>query len=149
MGVAYSGGDNSLAGVVLLIISLAISWLFIYSAVRAAVGHALDRVKPRLLAEAHTTPLGVEFAVSNIGTAPAFAVSVGWADRPIGQPLAWTPMLAVNGRLEWTLAAQPVPDETQSVRRLSIGWSTGLVPSEGRRSELRAVLVPSRLDILR
>src|SRR5271157_1831483 len=112
--------DAGLSAVILLILSVAFSWLVIYTAVRAAVGHALDRLKPRLVAEALTTPQGVDFVVTNVGTAAAFDVSARWSGRPAGEPLARTPMLGLNARLEWTLAAEPVPDEAQSVRTLRL-----------------------------
>ena len=131
---------------ILLLIELVGFWLIIYTAVRAAVGHALDRVKPRLVAEARTTPEGVHFVVTNTGTAPAFDGFVRWSARPTGEALAYTPMLGLNGRLEWAVPAEAVADETQSVRKLELDWTGGLDPSAGRQSTTRAVLVPSRLD---
>ena len=137
--------DNSANVTLWLLISLAVSWLIIYTAVRAAVGHALDRVKPRFVAEAHTTPEGVQFIVSNEGSGPAFDLSVRWSGRPASEALARVRMFARNGRLQWTLAAEPAPDDTESVGRLIVEWSTGLDPSSGRNSVALAVLVPSRL----
>lgn len=141
--------DSNWTFVVWLILSLLVSWLLIYTAVRAGVGHALDRVQPRLIAEAHTTLNGVEFVVCNVGTGPAFDVSVWWSDRPTGEALARTPMLGQNGKLEWTLAAEPIPDETQSVRRLKLDWGIGSNQPDERRHSTLAVLVPARLDAAR
>ena len=129
----------------LLLVSLLLSWLLIYTAVRAAVGHALDRVKPRLMAEAHTTAEGVQFVVSNTGSGSAFDVAVRWSSRPTGEVLARTQMLGLNGRLEWTLAIAPIPNETQSIRTVTADWANGVDPSAGRQFRLLAVLVPSQL----
>jgi hypothetical protein len=137
--------DSSGQAFLWVLISLVVSWLIIYTAVRAAVGHALDRVKPRFVAEAHTIPEGVQFIVSNEGSGPAFDLSVRWYGRPASEALARVPMFAPNGRLQWTLAAEPVSDDTESVARLTVAWSTGLDPSSGRDSVVLAVLVPSRL----
>lgn len=138
-----SGGS---AGFVFwFIFSLVVAWLVIYTAVRLAVGHALDRTQPRLLAEAYATANGVQFAVTNVGTGPAFDLSVRWHGTRIGEPLASTPMLGVNRRLEWTISVGPVPGETQIVRRLELSWAMGLYPDSIRPSATCAVLVPSRL----
>lgn len=136
--------DNG-ASAALFLVSLLVSWLVIYTAVRAAVGHALDRAKPRLMAEAHTTAEGVQFVVSNTGTGSAFDVAVRWPNRPTGEVLARTQLLGPNGRLEWTLAIAPIPNETQSVRTLAVDWANGVDPSAGRQIGLLAVLVPSQL----
>ena len=80
MYTAQNDLSNDLSFVFWLLVSLAISWLLIYTAVRTGVGHALDRVEPRLVAETNITLLGVEFVVSNIGLGPAFDVSVRWLD---------------------------------------------------------------------
>jgi hypothetical protein len=137
--------DSSGQAFVWVLISLVVSWVIIYTAVRAAVGHALDRVKPRFVAEAHATPEGVQFIVSNEGSGPAFDLSVRWYERPASEALARVPMFARNGRLQWTLAAEPVSDDTESVARLIVAWSTGPDPSSGRDFVVLAVLVPSRL----
>ena len=144
----YTTGNDS-TWLVWLLISLLVSWLIIYTAVRTGVGHALDRVEPRLVAETHITATGVEFVVSNLGLGPAFDVSARWLDRPTGEALARTPLLGRNGTLEWTVVAAPVPDERQSVLKLKVDWGTTLDPSPGRHSTTLAVLVPSRLDAMR
>jgi hypothetical protein len=136
--------DNG-TSVVLLLFSLLLSWLVIYTAVRAAVGHALDRAKPRLIAEAHASAESVQFVVSNIGSGSAFDVAVRWSNRPTGEVLARTQMLGINGRLEWGLARAPIPNETQSVRTLTVDWAIGVDPAAGRQVALLAVLVPSQL----
>jgi hypothetical protein len=139
-----STGDGGTAAL-WVILSLVVSWLVIYTAVRTATGHALDRTQPRLVAEAHTTPEGVDFVITNLGTGPAFSVSVWWSDDPAKSILARTPLLAVNGKLEWTLHAEPIPAETRLVRSLQLDWGVGIDASWGRRSGRREVLVPSRL----
>jgi hypothetical protein len=144
MDVTYSNGDAALTGVLFLIISLIVTWLIIYSAVRAAVGHALDRTKPRFVAEATTNSDGVKFAVTNVGSAPAADLVVKWLDKPHGEPIARTSWLGVNATLEWSLAATPVPDETSAVRGLVLDWSRD--PDLGRASVSCFVLVPSRLN---
>ncbi len=160
MGVSYSG-DAGITAVLFLLISLAVTWLIIYSAVRAATGHALDRMKPRFVAGATTTDEGVRFVVSNVGSAPAVDLVVRWLDRPAGEPLARTPLLGVNATLEWTLAPAPAPapapaaaptpapaptpaqDETMAIRRLRLDWTRDSDP--GREFIYCTVLVPSRL----
>jgi hypothetical protein len=136
---------DSGASAVLLLVSILLSWLVIYTAVRAGVGHALDRSKPRLTAEAHATTDAVHFSVSNVGTGSAFNVAVRWSNRPTGEVLARTQMLGLNGRLEWTLAIAPIPDEAESIRTLTVDWANGVDPSIGRQLRLLAVLVPSQL----
>lgn len=137
--------DNSVSVAVYLMFTLILSWVVIYTAVSAGVGHAMDRIKPRLLAEGHITPEGVQFTVVNVGTGPAFDLSVRWSGNPTGEPLARTPMLGVNGRLEWTLPLGHEPDESQAVRRLRLEWGDGSDQAARRESSTRAVLVPSRL----
>jgi hypothetical protein len=136
-------GGEALVWLIVLVAGL---WLIVYTAVRAAVGHALDRVKPRLLAEARTTDEGVDFTITNASTAPAFDVSVRWRGGREEDALAHAPMLGLNGRLEWTLPAEPVPGEVQKIRVLELDWVSGLDPAAPRESTRRAVLVPSRLD---
>jgi hypothetical protein len=148
--VSYGGSSSDWLTVLLwLLISLAVSWLIIYTAVRAATGHALDRSKPRLVAETHTTPEGVHFVISNIGSAPAVNVAVRWSDRPAGAVLAQTQLLGPSGKLEWAIAAGPIPGETESLHTLKVDWSSTPDPSFGRSSTSLVVLVPSRLDTLR
>ena len=148
MEVNYGGGGSGLDAwiyfLLFLFISLAITWLIIYTAVRAAVGHALDRMKPHFVAEATAAPDGVQFVVSNVGSAPAVDLVVRWLDQPLGEPIARAPFLGVNARLEWTLAAAQVPGETGSIRRLRLQWSRD--PDLGIESVTCAVLVPSRLN---
>ncbi len=141
----YAGGNGSGDARVLFIISLVIAWLIIYTAVRAAVGHALDRTNPRLVAEATATPDGVHFAILNAGTAPAVDVAVRWFDAPADAILARTPLLCIDARFEWSVPAPSVPGETTSVRKLTLEWARDTDPP-GRRSTTCAVLVPSRLD---
>jgi len=137
---------DSGGAVLWLILLLVVFWLLMYTAVRAAVGHALDRIRPRLGAEARTVPEGVAFSVTNRGTAPAIDLFVRWAGDPAESVLAHTPLLAVDDRLEWTIAAEPIPDETQVVRNLMLDWAVGVdASSSGRTSSRRAVLVPSRM----
>jgi hypothetical protein len=136
---------NSTDAGVWLLISVVVFWLLIYSAVRAAVGHALDRVKPRLVAETETTDLGVAFVLRNIGTASAFDVSVAWDGNQTGDVLARAPLLGIDRRLEWTIAAGPVANETASVRRIKVEWATGMESPANRHSRVLAVLVPSRI----
>jgi hypothetical protein len=137
--------DNSGLAVVWLVLSLVVLWLIIYSAVRAAVAHALDRSKPRLVAQAYTTPEGVQFVVSNIGTGAAFDVSVRWTGRPAAEALARIPLLGRNGTLEWTLLVELRPDDLYSVGLLTAAWSPGLDPAAIREYANLAVLVPSRV----
>lgn len=137
--------DNNASAAAYLVVALIVSWLLIYTAVSAGVGHALDRMRPRLLAEAHATPDGVRFVVVNVGTGPAFDLSVRWSENRAGDPLARTPMLGVNGRLEWSVPVGPGSDENQTIRRLWLDWCDSLDPSAGRASSTRAVLVPSTL----
>ena len=147
MEVNYGGGSGAEAWVYFLLflfISLAITWLIIYTAVRAAVGHALDRMKPHMVAEATATPDGVQFVVTNVGSAPAVDLVVRWLDQPLGEPIARTPFLGVNARFEWTLAVADVPGETDSIRRLSVQWSRD--PDPGNETVKCAVFVPSRLN---
>jgi hypothetical protein len=132
----------------MLVVMLVGFWLIIYTAVRAAVGHALDRVNPCLVAEARTTQEGVDFVVTNTGTAPALDLFVRWSARPTGEALTYTPTLGLGGRLEWTIAAESVEDESQSVRKLELDWAAAN-GSGSRHSTTRAVLVPSRLDTAR
>ena len=140
-----STGDGGTAAL-WLILSLVVSWLVIYTAVRVAVGHALERSQPLLVAEARATPAGVEFVITNSGTSSAIDLSVRWSGAPKTEILAHAPLLAVNGRLEWTVAVEPIPNETQLVRTLLIDWAVEVDPSSSvRQSSRRAVLVPSRL----
>jgi hypothetical protein len=83
--------------------------------------------------------------VSNVGTGSAFNVAVRWSNRPTGEVLARTQMLGLNGRLEWTLAIAPIPNEAESIRTLTVDWANGVDPSTGRQLRLLAVLVPSQL----
>jgi hypothetical protein len=137
--------DNSGAALIWLLISLVVFWLIIYSAVRAAVGHALDRREPRLIAQAHQTAEGVHFIVSNGGTGPAFHLSVRWSGRPADEVLAGTPLLGRTGTLQWTLAAEPTPDDVLVIGLLKAEWNPDLDSVQARRSGTLAVLVPSRL----
>jgi hypothetical protein len=142
-------GDNSSSAFLLLLISVVVSWLVIYTAVATGVGHALDRVKPRFVAEAHTTEQGVHLLVSNVGNGPAFDVMARWSNAPVGEVLARARLLGPNGRIEWTLAATPIPDELQSIRTLRVDWANGIDPSTGRDFKDLAVLVPSQLGAAR
>jgi hypothetical protein len=144
VSVSYSNGDAGLYAALFLIVSLAITWLIMYTAVRAATGHALDRMKPRFVAEAITTPQGVQFEITNVGSAPAVDLTVRWTDRPLGEPLAQALLLAVNARLEWILAVPQVEGEISAVRSLRLDWSRG--PELGRAAIACVVLVPSRLN---
>jgi hypothetical protein len=137
--------DNSGQAVLWVLISLIVSWLIVYTAVRTAVGHALDRPKARLVAGAQVTPAGVQFVVTNVGTGAAFDLSVRWSGRPASEVLARIPLLGSNAMLHWMLAAEPEADNLQSVGLLTAAWSTGLEPASGRESATLAVLVPSRL----
>jgi hypothetical protein len=139
-----STGDGGTAAL-WVILSLVVSWLVIYTAVRVAVGHVLDRTKPRLVAEASTTPEGVDFVITNSGSGPAFELFVRWAGDAAESVLAHAPLLAVNGKLEWTIAAGPIREETPVVRSLMLDSALGVKPSLGRHSDRREVLVPSRL----
>jgi len=136
-----SGGSTGLW----FILSVVVAWLVIYTAVSAAVDHALHPTVPRLQAEATATPDGVQFAVTNVGGGPAFDLRVRWHETPTGETLADTPILGVNGQLDWTLDVGAVPGETQIVRSLDLNWALGLQPGSSRYSATRAVLVPSRL----
>jgi hypothetical protein len=142
-------GDNSSSAFLLLLISVVVSWVVIYTAVAAGVGHALDRSKPRFSAETQTTEQGVHFLVSNVGSGSAFDVTARWSNAPIGEVLARARLLGPNGRLEWTLAAAPIPDELQSIRTLTVDWANGIDPSTGRQFKHLAVLVPSQLGAAR
>ena len=137
--------DNSSSAFLLLLISVVVSWLIIYTAVRAAVGHVLDRSRPRFVAETNMTEQGVYFLVSNVGTGSAFDVTARWSNAPSGEVLARARLLGPNGRLAWTLAAAPTPDELQSIRTLTVDWANGIDPAAGRQFKLLAVLVPSQL----
>jgi hypothetical protein len=92
MAVQY-GDANGLAFVFFLILSLAVSWLLIYTAVAAAMGHALHTPRARMTVDAHGTGDGVAFVVTNVGTGPAFNLSVRWQGAPIEAALAQTPLL--------------------------------------------------------
>ncbi len=137
-----TSGDAGVAAVLLL--GLLAEWLLIYTAVRIAVGHANDRRRPVLEAEATAAPDNVRLAVVNAGTGAAFDLAMGWADDPSSYPLARTPLLPIGGRLECNLAAAAVADETMYVRFLKVEWreSPDLALSNARR----AVLIPSRLS---
>ena len=87
----------------------------------------------------------MHFAVSNVGTGSAFDVTVRWSNRPTGEVLARAQMLGLGGRLEWTLALAPIPDEPQSIRTLTVDWANDIDPSAGRQLRTLAVLVPSQL----
>jgi hypothetical protein len=143
-GGGGSGAENWIYFLLFLFISLAITWLIIYTAVRAAVGHALDRMKPRLTAEATPAPDGVEFVVSNVGSAPAVDVTVRWLDRPFDEPLARAPFLGAGAKLEWTIAAPAVPGSTPEIRTLKLSWARD--PDSGRESVDRVVRIPLRLS---
>lgn len=142
----YVTSGDSTAGAVLLIFGLVLEWLLIYTAVRVAVGHAHDRRRPVLEAETTTAADGMRLDLLNKGTGAAFDVAMGWADDPSTFPLARTPMLPIDGRLEFRLAVAQVSDETQYVRFLKIEWRDGPDPTANHRSARRAVLVPSRLS---
>ena len=140
----YTSSDQAAGAAVLLVLGLVAEWLLIYSAVRLAVGHANDRRQPRLEAQSTTTPGEVTLAVVNAGSEAAFDVAMGWADDPLGYPLAQTPLLAIGGRLECSLVAATVAGGTQHVRFLKVEWRNGLdLPP---RTARRAVLVPSLLS---
>ncbi len=141
--------DNGTSAFLFLLVSVVVSWLVIYTAVAAGVGHALDRSRPRFVAEAHTTEQGVHFLISNLGTGSAFDVTARWSNAPVGEVLARARLLGPNGRLEWTLAAAPIPDELQSIRTLTVDWANGIDPSAGRQFKDLAVLVPSQLGAAR
>lgn len=142
----YDGGNASGYALIFFILSLVVAWLIIYTAVRAAVGHALDRTNPRLVAEATTTPDAVHFAVSNMGTAPALDVTVRWFGTPPEAVLARTPIIGINARFEWVVPVGALPGETMLARKLTLQWTRDPDPSLPRPSTTCAVLVPSRLD---
>jgi hypothetical protein len=141
-----NGSGDSGTVLLYLILSLAISWLIVYTAVRAAVGHVMDRAVPRLVAEAITTADGVHFAISNLGTAPAVDMTVRWFLAPADQVMARAALLGVNGRFQWTVPVAAAPDERMAVRKLHLDWAHDTDPSLGRRSSTCPVLVPSRLN---
>jgi hypothetical protein len=133
------------SAIVVFLLSVAAFWLLVFTAVSSGVGHALDRTRPRLTAEAHVSSEGVHFVVTNVGTGSAFDVTVRWPDSATGEPLARTQLLSPNGRLEWTLPVARISGEMQSIRTLNVGWANGIEPSAGRQFKLLAVLVPSPL----
>jgi hypothetical protein len=141
--------DNGTSALVLFLLTVVVSWVVIYTAVVAGVGHALDRSKPRFVAEAQTTEQGVHFLVLNVGTGSAFDVTARWSNAPLGEVLARARLLGPNDRLEWTLAAAPTPDELQSIRTLTVDWANAIDPSAGRQFKHLAVLVPSQLGAAR
>ncbi len=141
--------NNSASAFLFLLVSVVVSWLIIYTAVAAGVGRALDRSKPQFVADAQPTEQGVHFLVSNVGSGSAFDVTARWSNAPVGEVLARARLLGPNGRLEWTLAAAPIPDELQSIRTLTVDWANGIDQSAGRQFKLLAVLVPSQLGAAR
>jgi hypothetical protein len=130
-------GDST----VLLIVWIVGLWFLVYSAVRLAVDGALAAERPRLVADAVTTATDVRFAVANTGTGPAYDLSVRWAGKAAGEPLAMTVLLLANSRLEWTLPLGPVDDRPQSVRMLRVDFSNG--PGLGRSFRTVPVVVPA------
>jgi hypothetical protein len=136
---------DGFAAVILWILGIVASWLFIYTAVRAAVGHCLDRRRPLLQAVATARPEAVRLAITNTGSGPAFDVSVRWQDE-LSTLLAGTPLLAPGSDLDVDLAVRAVEGETQIVRFLKVEGRHDLDSDPSSRfSERRAVLVPSRL----
>src|SRR5664280_943693 len=79
------------------------------------------------------------------GVGPALDVTARWSTAPVGEVLARARLLGPNGRIEWALAATPIPDELQSIRTLTVDWANGIDPSAGRKFKQLAVLVPSQL----
>ena len=144
MNVGSGTGDAALTGLLFLLLSLVVTWLILYSAVRAAVGHALDRTKPRFVVETTARSDSVQFAITNVGTAPAVDLVARWLDEPRGEPLARTPILGVNARFDFRLDVPEVAGETDVVRSLKLEWSRG--PDLARASVPCVVLVPSRLS---
>jgi hypothetical protein len=144
MDVVQYNGVDGLAFALFIVLSFVVSWLLIYTAVAAAVGHALHHPAARMTADAHITPEGVEFVVANVGTGPAFDLSVRWQGAAIEPELAHTPLLQERATLVWVLAAPAEPDETLVVRQLELKWGSALNPAFDRRSALLAVLGPSR-----
>ena len=142
----YSQND-ALVAVIYWIVGLLILWLIIYSAVRAAAGHALDRRRPMHMARAEVEPDRVRIVVTNSGSAAAFDVVMGWSDDAATYPLARTPLLAADGHLEAVLPWVPVPGETPVVRILKVEWRTVLDPASARPQLRLPVLVPARLSV--
>ena len=140
------GPGDYWAALLLLTFLIVALWIIVYTAARAAVGHMLDRVEPRLIVEARTTPEAVAFVLTNVGIGPAFDLAVRWSDGPAAEKVAYTQLLAPGGKLEWTITARPVVDEVMWVRKLLTNWAIDADPSALRKSATLAVLVPSRLD---
>ena len=144
MDVQY-GGANGLAFAFFIILSFAVSWLLIYTAVAAALGHALHSPRARMTADARVTSDGVAFVVTNVGTGPAFNLSVRWQGAPIEAALAQTPLLQERATLQWILTGPAEPDDALQVRQVELQWNSVINPSYDRMSTVLPVLVPSRL----
>ncbi len=139
----YTTTGDPAAAAVLLVVAVVVEWLLIYTAVRAAISHSLDRRRPIIETETTAAPGGVRLALVNKGTAPAFDVVTSWEDNSSTGPLAQTPMLPIDGRLECNPAVSGASDGTQAVRFLKVEWRPSPDPIADRRQERRAVLVPS------
>jgi hypothetical protein len=129
-----------------MVISLVVTWLIIYTAVRVGVGHALDRDRPRFVAEATPTAAHVNFVLRNTGTGPALDLRVRWSDGAPQDQLAWTPLLAAGAGVQWNVTSPAVPGEAMVVRTLEASWAFNQDPTAGRGSARVLVLVPSRLN---
>jgi hypothetical protein len=142
----YQGGPaDGLVLVFFAFLSLLVTWLIIYTAVVAGVGHVLSPAA-RLKADANVTPEGVEFVVTNVGTGPAFDFSVRWLGTPAEAVLAQAPLLQEGAVLRWVVQATPAgPGEASTVRQLQLTWRPGMNPDHMRKYAFLAVLVPPSL----
>jgi hypothetical protein len=107
--------------IIWLLLYLVIAWLVIYTAVRAAVGHASDRRRPLLIARTSDTPDGLRATIQNRGTASALDLKVTWAEAGTDGVLASALLLAVDDRLDFI--ADPSTGLPLVVRKLAVQWT--------------------------
>jgi hypothetical protein len=145
MAYGYSG-DMWGTFLVSVVVSILVTWLIIYTAVAAGVGHAIRSTAARLTADANVTAVGVEFIVTNVGTGPAFDLSVRWLGAPADAVLARSPLLQERSTLRWVMAAAPAGSgEAPIVRQLQLTWRPRVNPDDMRKAAFLAVLVPPAL----
>ncbi len=136
--------DDPLGAFVVLVVIMLAIWAITYSAARTANMRGPDMVPPSFAALAVAGENGIHLTLANLGTVPAFLVTVHWADATHGDPIATTNFLSPLAPLEWDVPSSP--DEGPRMRDLTVTWRTKPEPWAGRRLSWVAVLVPSGPD---
>jgi hypothetical protein len=146
---SYSdGGSGAFLALVVLIVTLAVFWLLVYSAVRVAVGDSIGKRRPRFVGVAATTTEGTRLTLTNAGDAPAFHVSFRWQDDTSLHVLGETLMLSAGDKAEFDLPVPETSDGYPRIRTMAVEWRDSPSRDDMRRKGECHVLMRLRSPAL-